>query len=122
MNGIWMIWYSVVLCGGADTANRDHAAAHPACQIVQCVPELSTTIKPRVYFECESKEYCLPRCRLPCFWRKREGVVPASADCPPCGKVRVRRVLIKKVATEESPSWRCVPKTIRDMPCEIPPP
>jgi hypothetical protein len=89
----------------------------PPCQVKMCVPETSKSKTARVYYECECKEYCLPKCPFPCFFRKKCGCDDCKPGCPRCDKPRVRNVLIKKLATEETESVRCVLKTVEAPPC-----
>jgi hypothetical protein len=83
-----------------------------------CVPELRTDKTQRVYYECETKDYCLARCPFPFCRACKKGCKDCGpGPCPKCSKLRVRNVLIKKSATEEEQNWTCVPKSLADMPC-----
>lgn len=89
-----------------------------SCEPKVCVPELSKTKTPRTYFECECKDYCLPRCPFPfCGCCKKGCKDRGPGPCPKCSKPRTRNVLIKKQAMDETESWRCVPKKIDELAC-----
>lgn len=89
-----------------------------------CVPEPSKTKKSTVYYDCQCKDYCLPRCPCPnCFkfWKKKKDCANCECEhghCPKCEKKpRVRAVLIKKTKTEECDSTKCVVKEVPQECC-----
>ncbi|MCS6849800.1 MAG: hypothetical protein NZ700_01360 [Gemmataceae bacterium] len=76
-----------------------------------CVPVPTKSKTTRVYYDVAAKHYCLPRCRLPFVaWLQKR----AGCDVPNCGKVRTRRVLVRKTATEECDTYKCVPKYLSE--------
>jgi hypothetical protein len=97
-----------------------------ACKV--CVPEWTTKKTEKVAYGCKCVDFCLPNC----FWIHREcrdgccqdpncKVCAAKrgacsecggAGCIKCGRVRTRKVLIKKVHVTEVEQLDCVPKTV----------
>jgi hypothetical protein len=77
------------------------------CVCKVCVPEPAKTKTVKTVYDVKCVDYCLPKC--PHFgWLK--------GDCGECGttcdKPRTRRVLVKKLITEEHDTIKCVPKQI----------
>ncbi len=64
-----------------------------------CVPVPDVKKKTRVVYGVVERDFCLPRAT---FCGK------CCAEDGACGKVRTRHVLVKKVVTEECPSFKCV--------------
>jgi hypothetical protein len=63
---------------------------------------------------------CLPRC--PCHGHKPGcdgncgGACGADCDAPPCGKIRCKRVLYKRMCPEDTEVLRCRPKEVPPAP------
>ena len=60
-------------------------------------------VKPVYGVKCV--EYCLPKCPHFCL-------LHPERCCPKCGKLRTRRVLVKRFVTEERDTVKCVPQRI----------
>jgi hypothetical protein len=95
------------------------AVCHDACAHKVCVPECTTKKHSHTVFSSKCIEYCLPRCSLfsgGLFSRGCSHGCNQSCDqscgsrgcADNCGPVRTKRVLLKKVVTEECPDTKCV--------------
>lgn len=106
------------------------------CKVVPDVKKVTHTI-----YDCKCEDYCLPRCNCLCHHCKSceepcqgcfgsEGCLKSHCDplnlCPMCGKPRVKKILMKKIITEECPTFKCVVecyvekvpvKVYRKVPC-----
>jgi len=91
-------------------------AGCPPCVTKVCVPEPAKKKTVTPWYDCVSKDYCLPRCPWPACWfgKKRCG---EGAPCTECGPPRTRNVLVKKLAVKETDTVKCVPKTIAAPAC-----
>ncbi len=84
-------------------------AAHPA---EQCVAEPTVKITTKNVYSSKCVDFCYS-IRSP--WS-----VLFGKDCPECGKVRTKTVLLKKTITTECPSTKCVPGGANCATCEKP--
>jgi hypothetical protein len=67
-----------------------------------CVAVPGVTVKTKVVFGCREVDYCLPRCGL--FGGCRDACPTENCEY----HARTKRVLLKKVVTEECTSTKCV--------------
>jgi hypothetical protein len=72
------------------------------------VPDVLKT--PRTIYDCKCEDYCAPRCSLRALLG---GLCGCGDTC--CGPVRTRKILLKKVVTDECPTTKCV---VQQVPCE----
>lgn len=102
----------------AGTVPGSPADCCPPNLVKVCVPEPSKKKTSTPYYDCVTKDYCLPKCPWPfgCFRKK---CAECGDGCPNCSKPRTRNVLVKKIATEECDTFKCVPKTILVPPCPV---
>lgn len=75
-------------------------AVHPADQ-AQCVAEPTVKITTKNVYSSKCVDYC--------YSLRSPMSVLFGKDCPECGKVRTKTVLLKKTITEEKPGFKCVP-------------
>jgi hypothetical protein len=69
-----------------------------------------------VEYEVKDVEYCQKKCPgFHLFQGKPD--CPSSDPCPTCGHVRHKRVLMKRIVTEEIPTTECVPAVVPKTPC-----
>lgn len=100
-----------VVIAGEDSFNIPgtliSAAATPpdctphCCQAIECRLEKSTKAHSHPIYRCREKEVCLPRCGWVLFG--------ACEECADCGLPRTKRVLLKKIVTEQRPAVVCKP-------------
>ncbi|MCI0380568.1 MAG: hypothetical protein L0215_23520 [Gemmataceae bacterium] len=85
-------------------SNCDAQACPPTHKV--CVPVPDKIKKTTVVYGCVVKDFCLPKCALGGLF----GGCCSHNGCPTgeCEHVRSKRVLLKKVVTEECPSFKCV--------------
>ena len=79
-----------------------HHPAEPACAVEQkvCVAEPIIKVKETAVYSSRCVEFCL---RATSLW-------PFShQDCAQCSSVKTKKVLIKRICTEERPGYKCVP-------------
>jgi len=74
------------------------------CKVCKPVPDKKKVTK--VVYECKEEWYCLSKCP------KHNCCDPCAAPCPACDKPRCRRILVKKIITEEKPTTKCVVETV----------
>jgi hypothetical protein len=77
-----------------------------ACKVCKPVPDKKKVTK--VVYEYKDEWYCLPKCPCPRHVGKHDCCEPCTSSCPMCEKPRCRRVLVKKIITEEKPTTKCV--------------
>jgi hypothetical protein len=77
-----------------------HTPADAACPVVEkvCVAEPVVKVKERWVYSCKCVEFCLP-----------QHSALAHSDCPECGNIRTKKVLMKRLCVEEKPGYKCVP-------------
>ncbi len=83
-----------------------------SCKVCKPVPDKKKVTK--IVYECKEEWYCLPQCPCPLHIGKHDCCDSSGATCPTCEKPRCRRVLIKKIVTEEKPTTKCVVETVTD--------
>jgi hypothetical protein len=62
----------------------------------------------RIVYESKVEWYCLSKCPCPLHVGKHNCCDPCGKVCTSCDTPRCRRVLVKKVITEEQPTMKCV--------------
>jgi hypothetical protein len=67
-----------------------------------CVPTPGTKQVTQTVYRCKEAWYCLPR--LPSLWDLFRGCVPCG---PECGSPQCKRVLLKRVVTQDCPDVSC---------------
>ena len=73
-----------------------------------CVPECVTKKIEKVSYGVKCVEFCLPKCPGARSYKDCQGC--EHNDCPRCGQVRTKKVLIKKITTIECETTQCVPR------------
>ena len=82
-----------------------------ACKV--CVAVAGTRKVTKTEYQCKRIDYCLPRLPGPCqLWHVDKSV------CPECGQPLRRRVLMKRIVTQECPTVRF---EVQHMPAGCPP-
>src|SRR6516165_5113020 len=72
----------------------------PACKV--CVAVVGTKKVMKNEYQCKPVDYCLPR--LPGLWQLWYA---GKTDCLECGRPLYRRVLMKRIVTQECPTVQC---------------
>jgi hypothetical protein len=129
-------WAAGTACDGppAGCAVTDESSAccadscgASACKV--CVPQATKKKKDKVTYSSKCVDFCVPKPSCPhhacgddaCGGNGdcNVGAAPCSAwqacggaDCIKCGHVRTKKVLIKKVKTIESDTYKCVPQSV----------
>ncbi|MCY2987347.1 MAG: hypothetical protein NTY19_05710 [Planctomycetota bacterium] len=128
-------WAAGAACDGPPTggATTDEAAGccagscgTSACKV--CVPEATKKKKDKVAYSSKCVDFCVPKPSLhgvcsagACGGNgdcnacaAQAGVCQAcgGAGCIKCGRVRTKKVLIKKVKSIESDTYKCVPRSV----------
>jgi hypothetical protein len=85
----------------AAAAERD-----ATCKVCTPVPDKKKVTK--VVYECKEEWYCLPKCPCPQHIGKHAFCGPCAPPCATCEKPRCRRVLVKKIVTEDRPTTKCL--------------
>lgn len=88
--------------GSADDAAPAACGAEGCGKVCVRVPDVQKT--PRTIYDCKCEEYCAPRCSLRALLGGLCGHPPDSC----CGSVRTRKILLKKVVTDECLTTKCV--------------
>jgi hypothetical protein len=88
------------------------------CKVCKPVPDKKKTTK--VVYECKEEWYCLPKCPCPLHIGKHDCCDSCGNHCLTCEKPRCRRILVKKIITEEVPTTKCVVENgTQTVPCTI---
>jgi len=74
------------------------------CSCWECQLEKTTKSHSHPVYRSAEKPVCLARCGWVLF-----GACEECADCTP----RTKRVLLKKIVTEQRPAWECKPVTVK---------
>ena len=84
-----------------------------ACKI--CVPEPAKKKIEKVNYSCKCKDFCVKGCPGLHNRTCKDCQGCDVENCPTCGKVRTKKVLIKKVKVTECDTFKCVPQAACDM-------
>ena len=85
-------------CGGA------------ACKV--CVPEPAKKKNEKAVYSFKCVDFCVKGCPGLVNPTRKDCQGCDVQNCQACGKVRTKKVLIKKVKTTECDSFKCVPQTV----------
>lgn len=103
------------------------ACGASACKV--CVPEATKKKKEKVSYGSKCIDFCVPKPSCPhhacgdgacgangncsaCAAQAGACQACGGAGCIKCGRVRTKKVLIKKVTTIESDTFKCVPQSV----------
>lgn len=85
-------------CGGA------------ACKV--CVPEPAKKKNEKTVYSSKCVDFCVKGCPGLLNPTRKDCQGCDTPNCPMCGKVRTKKVLMKKVQTTECDTFKCVPQTV----------
>jgi len=102
---------TVILVGSVRAGSDPCCPAPEQCyeEVVKkhCVPSTEVVKKTKAVYSCKEVDVCLPSCKF-CSLFKKKSCNECNACCEGhCGKPRVKRVLIKKIVTEEECRTKC---------------
>jgi hypothetical protein len=77
-----------------------------------CVPEPATKKHEKVVYSAKCTDFCVKGFPGLCNLTHKDCHGCDVQNCPTCGKVYTKKVLIKKVKTTECDSFECVPRIV----------
>ena len=101
--------------GTAQTTIRAMEGSGPSCAPKVCVPEPNVKTIQKVHYSSRCEDFCLPKC--PGLHHSHTDCQGCTqVDCPACGRVHHRKLLIKKIENIECPGFQCVPREVAGCP------
>jgi hypothetical protein len=96
----------------ADAAVPGQGGSCPVSTRKVCVPEPTTKKTTKAVYSCRCEDFCLPGFHLHGLFHHTDGDACPACEAGKCGHPLTKKVLVKKVCTEECDSYKCVPAEV----------